>query len=307
MALVSLVLELDSKDADRLSDALLEAGALSVSAEDPFAGTPAEVPIYDEPGCNDGGQPDQWPRLRLRVLIDDGGNAQSMAPEIMLAAAASAAGLTTLPGHLLEPVDDDDWVRKTQAQFQPINISGRLWIVPSWHEAPDPSAINIALDPGIAFGTGSHPTTKLCLRWLESRVRGGETVLDYGCGSGILAIAAAKMGASRIVGVDIDPAAVESARDNAFRNNVTAKFIDAGNTLEMKADLVVANILANPLKMLAPLLASHVRTGGRIALAGVLSAQAAEVEGIYSPWFDFEPGVEEEGWVCLSGQRKPGQ
>ena len=307
MALISLVLELDAIDADRLSDALLEAGALSVSSEDPLAGTPAEVPMYDEPGWNDDGKAEQWPRLRLRALINDGGKAQSPAADIVLAAAVSAAGLAIMPEYAIEPVDDYDWVRKTQAQFEPIRISERLWIVPSWHVAPDASAINIELDPGIAFGTGSHPTTKLCLRWLETHVKGGETVLDYGCGSGILAIAAAKMGAARITGVDIDPAAVASARDNAARNNVTAEFLDAGSSLAMEADLVVANILANPLKMLAPLLASHTRPEGRIALSGVLSAQFTEVEAIYSPWFDFEPGVEDDGWVCLSGRRKSGR
>lgn len=298
MSLTNLVLELESRDAMALSDALLEAGALSVSAEDAQAGTAAEIPMYDEFGT-DLPDPSYWPLMRLRVLVD----ADSV-PQEMLARAATACGLAALPDHIVEAVDDADWVRRTQAQFTPIQITPRLWIVPTWHTAPDPTAINIELDPGIAFGTGSHPTTKLCLRWLEARVRTGDTVLDYGCGSGILAIAAARLGAARIVGVDIDPAAVAAARDNAKRNNVAGEFVDAAAALDLKADLIVANILSNPLKVLAPMLASHVRRGGRIALSGVLAPQAGEVSAAYAAWFDFETGAEEEGWTCLSGTRR---
>lgn len=306
MALLSLVIELAADEANRLSDALLDAGALSVSAEDPLAGTAAEVPIYDEPDWNNASDPAGWTRLRLRVLVDETrlsgcGNARAL-----LAGAAHAAGIA-FPDFVAESVDDEDWVRKTQAQFEPIQISRRLWIVPSWHAEPDPAAVNIALDPGVAFGTGSHPTTKLCLRWLESKVKGGETVLDYGCGSGILGIAASRLGAGRVVGLDIDPAAVVSARENAARNHVSARFMNAGTTLELSADLVVANILANPLKVLAPLLASYARAGGLLALSGILAPQATEVIAAYSPWFTFEPDVEEDGWVCLSGQRKSSQ
>jgi ribosomal protein L11 methyltransferase len=294
----NLVLDLEAADAMALSDALLEAGALSVSTEDAQAGTPAEVPLYDEFGTALP-DPSHWPLLRMRVLVDAGAPAADL-----LARAAGACGLTAVPDHIVEPVDDADWVRRTQAQFAPIRVSPRLWIVPTWHKAPDPAAINIELDPGIAFGTGSHPTTQLCLRWLEARVRAGDTVLDYGCGSGILAIAAARLGAGRVVGVDIDPAAVDAARDNAGRNRVGAEFVDAAATLDLRADLIVANILANPLKMLAPLLASHVRTGGHIALAGVLATQQHDVAAAYAPWFDFGAAMEEEGWTCLSGTRR---
>lgn len=304
MALVSLVLELGADEANRLSDVLLGAGALSISLEDPLAGTPYEVPLYDEPQWDEHNEPTGWTRLRLRVLVDENRLPGDGGACALLASAALAAGIPA-PGYSVEPVDDQDWVRKTQSQFEPIRITGRLWIVPSWHAAPDPDAINIALDPGIAFGTGSHPTTKLCLRWLESTVRGGETVLDYGCGSGILGIAASRLGAGRIVGVDIDPAAVTSARENARRNNVEAEFFGVGTALGVGADLLVANILANPLKVLAPLLAQYTRCGGGIALSGVLIAQAEEVIAAYSPWFTFEPGAEDEGWVCLSGRRNP--
>lgn len=301
MSYVSLVLELDADGAERLSDALLEAGALSVSVEDPLAGTSAEVPLYDEPDWKDEGQPAQWARARLRVLIDEDGPVRT---EDLLIGAAGVAGLDAVPTFEVERVPEEDWVRATQAQFTPIPISKRLWIVPSWHQAPDPDAINIALDPGVAFGTGSHPTTKLCLRWLESRIGGGETVLDYGCGSGILAIAAARLGAGHVVGVDIEPGAVAAARDNAARNRVQAGFQDVSESLAMQADVVVANILANPLKMLAPALAGYVRPGGSIALAGILVPQARDVIAAYTPWFDMTAGDQEDGWICLSGTRR---
>jgi len=304
MTLKSLIFELDAEEANALSDACFDAGALSVSADDPLVGTPDEVPMYGEPGMKEAAWPNTddpatWPRLRLTILLDEATDAAAF-----MADAARAAGLAAVPAFRIEAVPDDDWVRKTQAQFQPIRISERLWIVPSWHEQPDSNAINIELDPGVAFGTGSHPTTQLCLQWLERRVQGGESVLDYGCGSGILAIAAARLGAGRVVGVDIDPAAVAAARDNAGRNHVAAEFLDAATTLSIEADMLVANILSNPLKMLAPALSRHVRPGGIMALSGVLAAQAEEVMDIYRAWFEFEPPRELEGWVCLSGQRK---
>jgi ribosomal protein L11 methyltransferase len=173
----------------------------------------------------------------------------------------------------------------TQSQFEPIRISQRLWIVPTWHTPVDAAAINIVLDPGLAFGTGSHPTTRLCLRWLDENLRAGENVLDYGCGSGILAIAAMKLGAGSAYGVDVDAQAVQSSRDNALANQVDAKFDLPVATLQ-PADIVVANILTNPLKMLAPLLAGATRQGGRIVLSGVLSEQAEDVMRVYAQWFD---------------------
>ena len=199
---------------------------------------------------------------------------------------------------------DADWVRRTQAQFEPIRISRRLWIVPSWHAAPDADAINIRLDPGLAFGTGSHPTTRACLRWLERHVVRGVRVLDYGCGSGILAIAAMKLGAGEALGVDIDPEAVAAARANAERNDAAARFIDSHAPYDFPADLVVANILAKPLQVLAPVLAAHCRPGGHIALAGILAAQGWAVAEAYAACFEMRTIGEDDGWVTLEGTRR---
>jgi len=290
-----LIVEVDAAHADALSDALLAHGATAVDLEDALAGTPAERPVFDEPGAGGNG----WGRMRIRALVPAGSAATSL-----LAAAASDAGLPVAPDYAVEAVGDDDWVRRTQAQFEPIRISGRLWIVPSWHGAPDPQAINIRLDPGLAFGTGTHPTTRACLRWLEQHVAPGARVLDYGCGSGILAIAAMKLGALDALGVDIDPEAVAAARANAAHNEAAARFFDSHAALDFQADLIVANILAHPLRVLAPVLAAHCRPGGRIALAGILAPQASAVAEAYAAWFDVRTFDEDEGWVALEGARR---
>jgi ribosomal protein L11 methyltransferase len=179
-----------------------------------------------------------------------------------------------------------------------------MWVVPSWHAVVDPDAVQLILDPGLAFGTGSHPTTRACLRWLERRIFPGARVLDYGCGSGILAIAAMKLGAADAVGVDVDPDALAVARANAARNRAPARFLDAHAPLDFSADLVVANILAKPLQVLAPLLARHCRSGGRVALAGILEAQAEDVARAYSPWFDMAVPEVDDGWIALEGVRR---
>ena len=199
---------------------------------------------------------------------------------------------------------EQNWVQLTQAQFDPIQISGRLWIVPSWHESPDPSAINLVLDPGMAFGTGSHPTTRLCLEWLEKTVTPGCSVFDYGCGSGILAIAAGKLGAREVRGLDIDPQAVEAARANAERNAVMADFVDGSQPIDGTYDVVVANILSNPLRVLAPAICALVRpAGGQLALSGILREQADEIIAVYAPWIALTVADVGEDWVCLSGRK----
>jgi ribosomal protein L11 methyltransferase len=285
----------EAADAEALSDALLAHGAAAVDLQDALAGTPAEEPAFGEPGAAGAG----WRRMRIRALVP-----ADAAPGPLLAAAAADAGLAAAPDHAVETIGDDDWVRRTQAQFEPIRISRRLWIVPSWHAVPDPDAISIRLDPGLAFGTGSHPTTQACLCWLEKHVAPGVRVLDYGCGSGILAIAAIKLGARDALGVDIDPEAVAAARANAGRNGAAARFLDSHAPLDFVADLVVANILANPLRVLAPVLAAHCRPGGRIALAGILAPQAAGVIAAYEPWFAMGTFDADRGWVALEGVRR---
>ncbi|HEY9191494.1 MAG TPA: 50S ribosomal protein L11 methyltransferase [Methyloversatilis sp.] len=293
---VTVTLLADSTHAETLSDALLDAGALSVDIEDADAGTPDERPQFGEPGLPVAVE--LWPHSRLHALFERDADLASA-----MAEAAEAAGLTSPPPYTASQLDEQNWVRITQAQFEPIRVSSRLWIVPSWHTLPDPAAINIILDPGMAFGTGSHPTTRLCLEWLDAQVEGGETVIDYGCGSGILALAAAKLGAARVTGTDIDPHALDAARYNAQRNDATLNLLHSRDNIDHQADIVVANILANPLTVLAPLLCGLTRSGGRIALSGILAAQTAMVREAYSPAFDLAVSGERDGWVLLTGTR----
>ena len=283
----------EAASAEPLCDALLEAGALSASIEDADAGTPDEQPQFGEPGSvNSPG----WAHSRVVALLEADADAHAL-----LAEAGAAIGLDEVPAFSIETVEEQNWVQLTQSQFDPIRVSERLWIVPSWHESPDPAAVNLILDPGMAFGTGSHPTTRLCLEWLERTVSADCTVLDYGCGSGILAIAAARLGAGRVAGVDIDPQAVEAAKANAERNGVTALFADSAQPVAGEYDLVVANILSNPLRVLAPAICAHVRSGGRLALSGILREQAEEIIGIYAQWLPLQVADTREDWVCLSG------
>jgi ribosomal protein L11 methyltransferase len=285
----------DASHAEPFCDALIEAGALSASIEDADAGTPDEKPQFGEPGSiNSPG----WTHSRVLALFET-----DAAVESMMAAAAAEVGLSETPVFSMEDIAEQNWVQLTQSQFDPIRISERLWIVPSWHESPDPAAINLILDPGMAFGTGSHPTTRLCLEWLERTVIADSSVLDYGCGSGILAIAAARLGAGRVAGVDIDPQAVEAAYANAERNGVTALFADSALPVAGEYDIVVANILSNPLRVLAPAICAHVRSGGQLALSGILREQAEEIIGIYAAWMPLSVADIREDWVCLSGTK----
>ena len=297
---IALHFDTTAADADAWSDALLAAGALSVDVADPAAGTDAETPLYGEPGEPSDGR---WPVNRLTTLFAAGTDTDAV-----LAAAAEDLG-QAVPLHETFPVPEQDWVRATQAQFAPIEVAPRLWIVPSWCAPPDPGALNLTLDPGLAFGTGAHPTTRLCLAWLAAEVKGGERVLDYGCGSGILAIAAMRLGAGAAVGIDVDPQAIFASRDNARRNGVEATFAlpDAGAPPPAAGfDVVVANILANPLVLLAPLLAGQAKPGGRIVLSGILAPQAAWVAEAYAPWFTIGTRERDGDWVALAGTRRAG-
>jgi ribosomal protein L11 methyltransferase len=280
--------------AEGWADALLEAGALSVEAVDAHAGTPEEVAVYGEPGSFGAAR---WPVILLTALFSEATD-----PERALARAAAALG-ESLPAYSIATTPGGDWVRKTQAQFTPIRVTDRLWIVPSWGTPPDALAVNITLDPGLAFGTGAHPSTLLCLRWLAENLWRGASVLDYGCGSGILAIAAAKLGAARVTGIDIDPQAVATSRGNAAANGVVAEFGSPEELPPEAVDVALANILANPLELLAPLLAARVRVDGSIVLSGILEAQAGAVAAAYERWFNIEPWGMADGWVALAGVR----
>lgn len=298
MAWLEATLFTDAAHAEPLCDALLENGALSASIEDADAGTPAEQAQFGEPGSiNTPG----WLRSKVVALFETDADIGGI-----LSAAASACRIGVVPEYTLSEVAEQNWVQLTQSQFDPIRVSERLWIVPSWHQAPDAGAINLVLDPGMAFGTGSHPTTRLCLEWLDRTVTAGVSLLDYGCGSGILAIAAARLGAVRVAGVDIDPQAVIAARNNAEANAVSAEFSDSAAPVAGEYDLVVANILSNPLRVLAPAICAHVRPGGKLALSGILAEQSEEIIAIYRQWLPLSVADGREGWVCLAGE-KPGE
>ena len=291
--------------AEALSDALLDLGAQSVTIEDAHADTPDETPRYGEPGI---GAISAWPDTRISALVDLRSDARAL-----MEAAACAAGLPAAPEYELARVDDDDWVRRTQSQFAPLQVGERLWIVPSWCAPPAASdAIVVRLDPGLAFGTGSHATTRLMLGWLEralrepraegSRARG--RVLDYGCGSGILALAAAKLGASEVAAIDLDPRALEACAENARANGVSIRIGLPDALPAGRYDLIVSNILARPLVDLAPLFAARTHPGARIALSGVLAEQATQVAAAYASEFDLRVEAVSEGWALLAGERR---
>lgn len=301
MSWTEIVIEVARHDAEALSDALMDAGALSVSVEDADEGTAAEQPLFGEPGM----EPAEaaWERSRVVAL------APLEADHAALVAAAVATSGMSLPAadlpFTLRPVADQDWVRLTQSQFDPIHIGKNIWVVPSWHAAPDPAALVLELDPGLAFGTGSHPTTRLCMEWLEAHAGTGVSVLDYGCGSGILALVAKKLGARLVAGVDIDAQAIEAARYNSERNHcdiayyLPEEFAHAhpGATF----DIVAANILSSPLKLMAPMLCNRIAPGGQLILSGILSRQADEVAAAYAPFLPLTVWAERDGWVALSG------
>ena len=300
MSWTEIVIEVARTHAEALSDALMEAGALSVAVEDADLGTAAEIPLFGEPGM----EPDQaaWERSRVIALTE--ADADSAA---IMAQASAATKLAGIPAYTLRAVADQDWVRLTQSQFEPIHIGKNIWVVPSWHTAPDPNGLILELDPGLAFGTGSHPTTRLCMEWLEAHAPQGLSVLDYGCGSGILAMVAQKLGAASVIGVDIDPQAIESATANSARNNCAINYYlpDAFGKLAQGQtfDVVVANILSGPLALMAPMLAARVAAGGALVLSGILAQQAQKVAAAYAPLISLTVWAEQDGWVALSGRR----
>lgn len=292
---LSATLLADAAHAEALGDALLELGALSVTVEDADSGTEREQPQFGEPGAD---HRPLWTRSRIEAMFHPGTDLAAIVAE-----AVANVGLASTPDWVSREIAEQNWVQLTQSQFAPIPINERLWIVPSWHEAPDPDAINIELDPGMAFGTGSHPTTRLCLQWLCENLGAGLSLLDYGTGSGILAIAAAKLGAGPVVGVDIDDAALAAARENARRNAVSVQLLHSRAPLDRSFDRVVANILTNPLRLLAPLLGARIAPRGAIALSGILAPQADDVCASYRPFVSLRVAAELDGWVLLEGWR----
>lgn len=296
-----LVLECSGEQADILTDALIEAGALSACAEDAELDTPNEQPMFGEPGGE--ASPEGWAVNRVVALLPDG-----LDPDQLIEHTGELVSFEVSANWHLREVPDQDWVKLTQSQFEPINVGQRLVIVPTWHrdQADTGDRVRLELDPGLAFGTGSHPTTHLCLKWLQTDMPPSSRLLDYGCGSGILAIAAKLLGAQDVVGVDIDEQAVQSTQFNASANGVAVQALLPDELAPGTFDVVMANILSNPLKVLAPMLSNRVRDGGHLVLSGILARQAEEVAQFYAPWLTLTVYEELDGWVCLSGQRKGG-
>jgi ribosomal protein L11 methyltransferase len=300
MAWLLLKIESTEQNADVISDALMEIGALSASIEDANAETPDEQAIFGEPSSTEIQYPPPgiWQQNIVTAMFDEDTDIAAI-----ISALCNKTGIDSFNYHT-ENIAEQDWVRATQAQFDPIKINDKLWIVPTWHEAPNSNAINIVLDPGLAFGTGSHPTTSLCLEWLTQQNLKGKSLLDYGCGSGILAIAASKLGACPVSGVDIDSQAIVSSTYNAEQNQISVNFVDANNFNHQVFDLVVANILSSALMVLAPALAKYCKTSGKLALSGILQEQNEMLIARYSEWFNMDAPTQKNGWVLLTGTKR---
>jgi len=292
MPWLQLRLAITPEQAEPFEDALLGVGAVSVTFMDA-----EDQPIFEP----DLGTTPLWSHTHLLALFEADVDESNLLAHLQLLIGRA------LPDYQLERIEDQDWERSWMDNFQPMRFGRRLCIVPSWHAAPEPDAVNLLLDPGLAFGTGTHPTTALCLEWLDGQDLRGQQVVDFGCGSGILAIAALLLGAERAVGTDIDPQALEASRDNAGRNGIdSARFpLYLPEQLPaVQADVVVANILAGPLVALAPQITALVKPGGQLALSGVLAEQAEEVREAYRGAFDLDPTADKDGWVRISGMRR---
>ncbi|HDZ8847424.1 TPA: 50S ribosomal protein L11 methyltransferase [Aeromonas veronii] len=290
MPWIQIRINATAKTADKVSNMLLGRGAQAVTFMDA-----KDVPVYEPMP----GETPLWGETEVMGLFDA---ETDPAPTIAFFQQIFGENI----GYKVEQLEDKDWVREWMDHFHPMQFGERLWICPSWRDVPNPDAVNVMLDPGLAFGTGTHPTTALCLQWLDGLDLTGKTVVDFGCGSGILGIAALKLGAARVIGIDIDPQAIQASRDNAARNGVADQielYLPADQPQDVEADVVVANILAGPLRELAPLIAGHGKPGSLMALSGVLESQAPELETIYSQWFEMDPTAVKEEWCRLSGRK----
>ncbi|MDX7785485.1 50S ribosomal protein L11 methyltransferase [Aeromonas caviae] len=290
MPWIQIRINATAKTADKVSNMLLGRGAQAVTFMDA-----KDVPVYEPMP----GETPLWGETEVMGLFD-----AETDPAPTIAFFQQIFGEDV--GYKVEQLEDKDWVREWMDHFHPMQFGERLWICPSWRDVPNPDAVNVMLDPGLAFGTGTHPTTALCLQWLDGLDLAGKTVVDFGCGSGILGIAALKLGAARVIGIDIDPQAIQASRDNAMRNGVADQielYLPADQPQGVEADVVVANILAGPLRELAPLIAGHGKAGSLMALSGVLESQAPELETIYGQWFEMDPTAVKEEWCRLSGRK----
>ncbi|MBN3184240.1 50S ribosomal protein L11 methyltransferase [Pectobacterium brasiliense] len=293
MPWIQLKINTSGNVAEQLGDAMIESGAVSVTFQDTH-----DNPVFEPlPG-----ETRLWGDTDAIALYD---------AETDMNAVIAMLEQEPLLGvgfkHKIEQLEDKDWEREWMDNFHPMQFGKRLWICPSWRDIPDPTAVNVMLDPGLAFGTGTHPTTALCLQWLDGLDLEGKTIIDFGCGSGILAIAALKLGAARAIGIDIDPQAIQASRDNAQRNGVSERlelYLPKDQPAALSADVVVANILAGPLRELAPLISDLPKAGGHLGLSGVLATQADGVAEAYADKFTLDPVAEREEWCRITGQRR---
>ncbi|KGA32958.1 50S ribosomal protein L11 methyltransferase [Pectobacterium odoriferum] len=293
MPWIQLKINTSGNVAEQLGDAMIESGAVSVTFQDTHD-TPVFEPLPGETRL--------WGDTDAIALYDA---ETDMNTVIAILEQEPLLGMGFK--HKIEQLEDKDWEREWMDNFHPMQFGKRLWICPSWREIPDPNAVNVMLDPGLAFGTGTHPTTALCLQWLDGLDLEGKTIIDFGCGSGILAIAALKLGAARAIGIDIDPQAIQASRDNAQRNGVSERlelYLPKDQPTDLSADVVVANILAGPLRELAPLISDLPKAGGHLGLSGVLATQADGVAEAYADKFILDPVAEREEWCRITGQRR---
>ena len=300
MAWLLLKIQANENNADAISDALMSIGALSASIEDANAETAAEQAIFGEPSSQhiEYAPPGIWQQNIITAMFQEDADIGHVI--------STLSTETTIPKfqYSTEIIAEQDWVRATQAQFDPIKITDKFWIVPTWHVAPNQDAINIILDPGLAFGTGSHPTTHLCLEWLTNQSLQNHSVLDYGCGSGILAIAAKKLAAKHVIGVDIDDQAIIASNYNAQQNQVNIEFYDANSFSQQSFDIVMANILSSALMVLAPALSKYCKTGAKLALSGILESQKETLIARYSEWFNMDSPIQKDAWILLTGTKR---